>query len=193
MGIIVWLVVGGVVGWLASIVMRTDGQQGLILNVVVGIVGALLAGFVVSPLLGIYSAVTRQDSRGQPAGGWFPDQRVTLEEAVRGFTAGAAYAGFSDRERGMVKEGMVTKAEALDRMDAANLEALMRPSFDPRQRYKVIAEGVPASPGAAKGEIVFTADDAVKRAHAGHAVLLVREFTANLSDIEKKFQQVKPQ
>jgi uncharacterized membrane protein YeaQ/YmgE (transglycosylase-associated protein family) len=53
MGIIVWLVVGGVVGWLASIVMRTDGQQGLLLNVVVGIVGALLAGFVVSPLLGI--------------------------------------------------------------------------------------------------------------------------------------------
>ena len=53
MGIIVWLVVGGVVGWLASIIMRTDGQQGLLLNVVVGIVGALLAGFVVSPLLGI--------------------------------------------------------------------------------------------------------------------------------------------
>ena len=77
----------------------------------------------------------------------------------------------------MVKEGMVTKAEALDRMDAANLEALMRPSFDPRQRYRVIAEGVAASPGAAKGEIVFTAGDAVKRAHAGHAVVLVREFT----------------
>ena len=53
MNIIIWLVVGGVVGWLASIVMRTDGQQGLFLNVVVGIVGALLAGFIVSPLLGI--------------------------------------------------------------------------------------------------------------------------------------------
>ena len=53
MGIVIWLVVGGVVGWLASIVMRTDGQQGLLLNVVVGIVGALLAGFVVSPLLGV--------------------------------------------------------------------------------------------------------------------------------------------
>lgn len=53
MGIVIWLVVGGVVGWLASIIMRTDGQQGLLLNVVVGIVGALLAGFVVSPLLGI--------------------------------------------------------------------------------------------------------------------------------------------
>ena len=53
MGILVWLIVGGVVGWLASIVMRTDAQQGILLNVVVGIVGALLAGFVVSPMLGI--------------------------------------------------------------------------------------------------------------------------------------------
>ncbi len=53
MGIIIWLIVGGIVGWLASIIMRTDAQQGLLLNVVVGIVGALLAGFVISPLLGI--------------------------------------------------------------------------------------------------------------------------------------------
>ena len=53
MGILVWLIVGGVCGWLASIVMRTDAQQGILLNVVVGIVGALLAGFVVSPMLGI--------------------------------------------------------------------------------------------------------------------------------------------
>ena len=53
MGILVWLIVGGVVGWLASIIMRTDGQQGILLNVVVGIVGALVAGFVVSPMLGI--------------------------------------------------------------------------------------------------------------------------------------------
>lgn len=46
MGIIIWLVVGGVVGWLASIVMRTDAQQGILLNIVVGIVGAVIAGFV---------------------------------------------------------------------------------------------------------------------------------------------------
>lgn len=46
MGLIIWLVVGGVCGWLASIIMRTDGQQGIILNVVVGIVGAVIAGFV---------------------------------------------------------------------------------------------------------------------------------------------------
>lgn len=53
MGILVWLIVGGVVGWLASIIMRTDAQQGILLNVIVGIVGALLAGFIISPLLGI--------------------------------------------------------------------------------------------------------------------------------------------
>jgi uncharacterized membrane protein YeaQ/YmgE (transglycosylase-associated protein family) len=52
MGILIWLIVGGVVGWLASIIMRTNAQQGMFLNVVVGIVGAMLAGFVVSPMLG---------------------------------------------------------------------------------------------------------------------------------------------
>ena len=46
-GLLIWLIIGGVIGWLASIVMRTDGQQGMILNVVVGIVGAFLAGLVV--------------------------------------------------------------------------------------------------------------------------------------------------
>jgi len=45
MGIIIWLIVGGIVGWLASIIMRRDAQQGIILNIVVGIVGALIAGF----------------------------------------------------------------------------------------------------------------------------------------------------
>jgi uncharacterized membrane protein YeaQ/YmgE (transglycosylase-associated protein family) len=53
MNILIWLIVGGVIGWLASLIMRTDGQQGVFLNVIVGIVGALVAGFVVSPMLGI--------------------------------------------------------------------------------------------------------------------------------------------
>ena len=53
MNFIVWLVVGGVIGWLASIFMKTDGQQGIVLNVIVGIVGAALGGFVISPLVGI--------------------------------------------------------------------------------------------------------------------------------------------
>ncbi len=52
MNFIIWLIVGGIIGWLASIVMRTDAQQGLLLNVVVGIVGAFLGGWLISPLLG---------------------------------------------------------------------------------------------------------------------------------------------
>ncbi len=46
MGIIIWLVVGGIVGWLASMLMRTDAQQGILLNIVVGIVGAFLGGLI---------------------------------------------------------------------------------------------------------------------------------------------------
>jgi uncharacterized membrane protein YeaQ/YmgE (transglycosylase-associated protein family) len=46
MGIIIWLVIGGIVGWLASLIMRTDAQQGILLNVVVGIVGAFLGGLL---------------------------------------------------------------------------------------------------------------------------------------------------
>lgn len=46
LGIIIWLIVGGIVGWLASLIMRTDAQQGILLNIVVGIVGAFLAGLI---------------------------------------------------------------------------------------------------------------------------------------------------
>lgn len=53
MGIIIWLVIGGIVGWLASIVMKRDGSQGILMNVIVGIVGALLGGFLISPLVGV--------------------------------------------------------------------------------------------------------------------------------------------
>jgi uncharacterized membrane protein YeaQ/YmgE (transglycosylase-associated protein family) len=52
MGLLLAIVVGGIIGWLASIVMRTDAQQGIFLNVVVGIVGSLLGGFILGPILG---------------------------------------------------------------------------------------------------------------------------------------------
>ena len=55
-GLIVWLVVGGVCGWLASMVMRTDGQQGIILNIVVGIIGSVIASFLFGA--GINQAIT---------------------------------------------------------------------------------------------------------------------------------------
>jgi uncharacterized membrane protein YeaQ/YmgE (transglycosylase-associated protein family) len=53
MDIIIWLVVGGIVGWLASLLMHTDARQGIFLNVIVGIVGAALAGFFISPMIGL--------------------------------------------------------------------------------------------------------------------------------------------
>lgn len=53
MNLLIWLVVGGVIGWIASMIMRTDAQQGMLLNIVVGIVGAMLGGWLISPLLGV--------------------------------------------------------------------------------------------------------------------------------------------
>ena len=52
MNFIIWIVVGGILGWLASLVMRTDAQQGLLLNIVVGLIGALLGGWLLAPLFG---------------------------------------------------------------------------------------------------------------------------------------------
>lgn len=53
MNFIAWIVVGGLIGWIASKIMNTDAQQGVILNVVVGIVGALVGGWLISPLVGL--------------------------------------------------------------------------------------------------------------------------------------------
>lgn len=64
MNFIIWIIAGGILGWLASIVMRTNGRQGLILNVIVGIVGAFLAGLVLTPLLGI--STINQDNFSLP-------------------------------------------------------------------------------------------------------------------------------
>jgi len=62
--LIIWLVLGGIVGWLASILMKTDAQQGLLLNVVVGIVGAMVGGWLISPLVGV--ATINQDNFSLP-------------------------------------------------------------------------------------------------------------------------------
>jgi pyruvate, orthophosphate dikinase len=76
-----------------------------------------------------------------------------------------------------VEEGLLTRAEAIQTIDAGRLDALLHPTFDPTFRYDVLARGVAASPGAAKGQIVFTAEDAVAAAADGRAVILVRPFT----------------
>jgi len=53
MNLIIWLIVGGLIGWVASLIMGTDAQQGAFLNVLVGVIGAFLAGMLLTPLFGI--------------------------------------------------------------------------------------------------------------------------------------------
>ena len=76
-----------------------------------------------------------------------------------------------------VGEGLLTREEALETIDPSTLDALLHPTFDPKADFDVLARGVNASPGAAKGEIVFTAKDAVHAAEQGRDVILVRPFT----------------
>ncbi len=75
------------------------------------------------------------------------------------------------------EERLLTKAEAVATIDAGTLDALLHPSFDATARFTVLARGVAASPGAAKGTIVFTAPEAVAQAAEGKSVILVRPFT----------------
>ncbi|WP_210358018.1 pyruvate, phosphate dikinase [Sphingomonas beigongshangi] len=78
----------------------------------------------------------------------------------------------------MANEGLITREEAVARVDPMALDQLLHPTLDPKAPRDVIAKGLPASPGAASGRIVFDADTAEKRAAAGEAVILVRVETS---------------
>ena len=78
----------------------------------------------------------------------------------------------------MVREGLIDKKEAVARIVPASLDQLLHPTLDPKAPRKVIAKGLPASPGAASGKIVFTAAEAEKQARAGEKVILVRRETS---------------
>jgi len=68
----------------------------------------------VNPMFGIYAAVTRQDQKGWPEGGWYPSERLTLGEAVRGFTLDAAYARFEEKSRGTIEPGKLADFTILE-------------------------------------------------------------------------------
>jgi len=78
----------------------------------------------------------------------------------------------------MVAEGLITTREAILRIDPAGLDQLLHPTIDPKAERKLLGTGLPASPGAATGEIVFTSDEAVAAAQAGRKVILVRAETS---------------
>jgi pyruvate,orthophosphate dikinase len=78
----------------------------------------------------------------------------------------------------MVREGLIDKKEAVARIVPASLDQLLHPTLDPKATRKVIAKGLPASPGAASGKVVFSADEAEKQARGGEKVILVRRETS---------------
>jgi predicted amidohydrolase YtcJ len=78
----------------------------------------------VSPLLGIYAAVTRQDATGKPVGGWYAAQRMTLDEAIAAFTSGSAYAEFAESMRGTLAPGRTADLTVFDRPLAADRSLL---------------------------------------------------------------------
>jgi pyruvate,orthophosphate dikinase len=77
-----------------------------------------------------------------------------------------------------VAENLLSRKDALHTIDAGTLEALLHPTFDPEAEYAELTRGVAASPGAAKGAIVFSAEEAERRAETGEDVVLVRPFTS---------------
>jgi len=78
----------------------------------------------------------------------------------------------------LASEGLITEDEAVTRIDPASLDQLLHPTIDPKAERKILATGLPASPGAASGEIVFTSEEAEKLKEKGHKVILVRVETS---------------
>lgn len=78
----------------------------------------------------------------------------------------------------MVREGIITKEEAINRIDPASLDQLLHPTLDPKAHRRIIERGLPASPGAASGIVVFSAEDAEQKVGGGEQVILVRIETS---------------
>jgi len=76
--------------------------------------GTNAARYYLNPIYGLYAAVTRQTLKGEPAGGWFPDQRLTIEEAIDAATRAPAWAAFEEDRKGVLPPGMLADVAVLD-------------------------------------------------------------------------------
>ena len=77
--------------------------------------GTSASEYPINPLLGLYAAVTRQTLTGQPAAGWFPNERITIEEALKAYTYGTAYANFEEKSKGSISIGKVADLTVLSK------------------------------------------------------------------------------
>jgi hypothetical protein len=75
--------------------------------------GTSASEYPINPMLGLYAAVTRQTITGQPVAGWFPDERITIEEAIRAYTYGTAYANFEEKTKGSIEVGKLADLTVL--------------------------------------------------------------------------------
>ncbi len=66
-------------------------------------------------MLGLYAAVTRQTVKGEPAGGWFPEQRVSIQDAIRAYTYNTAYANFEEKIKGSIEQGKLADLAVLSK------------------------------------------------------------------------------
>src|SRR4029079_10954585 len=76
--------------------------------------GTIAPLYSLSPVYGLYAAVTRQTLKGEPKEGWFPDQRLTIEEAIEAYTKGPAWASFEEDRKGPLASGMLADVAVFD-------------------------------------------------------------------------------
>ena len=94
---------------------RSLAEHGAVLSFGSDWPGTNASYYPINPLLGIYAAVTRQTLKGEPADGWYPQERISLEEAVRYFTVNNAWATFEENDRGTIQRGTLADLVVLDR------------------------------------------------------------------------------
>ena len=92
---------------------RSIAESGAILSFGTDWPGTSASEYPINPLLGLYAAVTRQTVSGKPAGGWFPEQRITIQEAIKAATWGSAYANFEEDLKGSITVGKLADMAVL--------------------------------------------------------------------------------
>ncbi|MCA1577139.1 MAG: amidohydrolase [Acidobacteria bacterium] len=94
---------------------KTIQASGAVLSFGTDWPGTSASEYPINPMLGLYAAVTRQTITGQPAAGWFPNERITIEEAIRAYTYGTAYANFEEKSKGSIAVGKIADLTVLSK------------------------------------------------------------------------------
>jgi len=97
--------------------------------------GTSASEYPINPMFGLYAAVTRQTLSGEPAGGWFPEQRITIEEAIRAYTYNTAYANFEEKTKGSIEVHKIADLVVLTRN---LLQATPREILDTKVVYTIV-------------------------------------------------------